>query len=98
MKTLTSGERMVWAAEFVAAVGRGENFATAATCAADLMGRLRGSIGAGDLNDEVRAMFEDMIAPDVGLFCVSGALGMFEPGTAQCKRCGRPAIEHRSVR
>lgn len=59
---VTSGERMVWAAEFVAAIGRGANFAKAATCAADMVSRLRRAIGAGDLGNDASDMHRDMLS------------------------------------
>lgn len=100
MIPMTAGSRIVFAVAFVQALDRGATKRDAATWAAaavKCLHKARLEVTEEPL-DEVSAMLDDMLAPDSGLFCASGALAMFEPGKAPCLRCGRAAIEHRSSR
>lgn len=58
---MTSGERMVWAAEFVRRVSVGERSAEAAWGAATVVTILRRAADARTLDDDSRAMLEDML-------------------------------------
>lgn len=59
---MTSGERMVWAAEFVRRLALGQRAAESAYGAACAVDCLRRAGDAGTLDDDTRLMLDDMLS------------------------------------